>query len=599
LPAATASVDGYETKEQVTKLDGIAAGAKVGDVVGPASSFAGHFLTFVDTTGKLVQDGGAVPLPVIYGSGIGLDGVANTQVGGPDGTPGRKVSVRFRASTNSALASLRFYKQGNAGYAGGTGGSLTVSIEGDDGTSSHLPDGNVLATQTVVTAYANPEPGKLVTFATPATLVAGTLYHVVFVNADAAPATNFVSVNALNAVVAITPRQPLYSDIDWALLLWDTGGDWWVRPDYTPIVSFAYANGQTAGQGYMEIGYPDYAIDGTAAVRETFIVTGGDRTVSTVGVRIWRTTGAGALTLTFKTSAGSVVASATIPAASIITGGYGGWVTATFATPFKLADGATYYFILTTAAGTTYTALPIRKGSDYGHPTSSYFKDGHAEQAPDGTTWADVAGDAGEYDLQFYFNVISAAITPAGTKLITAADAAAQIATLGLDADIATLSLPANTTITAAGAAILDDATATNQRATLGLGNVNDTSDATKNAAAVTVTNHRFTRRVDTQATTDTITPEISTYDIFIRTAQAHALVINNHSSSTPVDGDMILFEILSDATVRAITYGDKYVAKAGVALPAATVASKNLTMLFIWRVDLTQWVLLSAGQEA
>ena len=141
--------------------------------------------------------------------------------------------------------------------------------------------------------------------------------------------------------------------------------------------------------------------------------------------------------------------------------------------------------------------------------------------------------------------------------------------------------------------------TDTTRAAASAITNVDNTSDATKNAAAVTVTNHRFTRRVDAQATTDTITPEISTYDIFVRTAQAHALVINNHSSSTPVDGDMMLFEILSDATIRAITYGNLYVAKAGIALPAATVASKNLTLLFIWRNDLTKWNLLSAGQEA
>lgn len=133
----------------------------------------------------------------------------------------------------------------------------------------------------------------------------------------------------------------------------------------------------------------------------------------------------------------------------------------------------------------------------------------------------------------------------------------------------------------------------------LSLQNVDNTSDATKNAAAVTLTNKRITKRVDSQASTDTITPEISTYDIFVRTAQAHALVINNHSSSTPVDGDMMLFEILSDATPREITYGDKYVANAGVALPSTTVASKNLTMLFIWRADLSKWNLLGAGQEA
>jgi hypothetical protein len=42
------------------------------------------------------------------------------------------------------------------------------------------------------------------------------------------------------------------------------------------------------------------------------------------------------------------------------------------------------------------------------------------------------------------------------------------VASLGLDADIATLVLPANTTITAAGAAILDDADAAAQLVTLG-----------------------------------------------------------------------------------------------------------------------------------
>lgn len=117
-------------------------------------------------------------------------------------------------------------------------------------------------------------------------------------------------------------------------------------------------------------------------------------------------------------------------------------------------------------------------------------------------------------------------------------------------------------------------------------------------ATTDTLTNKRIQKRVDSQTTTDTITPEISTYDIFRRTAQAHALVINNHSTSTPADGEMMLFDIVSDATPRAITYGDKYVAKAGVALPSTTVASKRLTMLFIWCADISKWNLLYAGQE-
>jgi hypothetical protein len=60
------------------------------------------------------------------------------------------------------------------------------------------------------------------------------------------------------------------------------------------------------------------------------------------------------------------------------------------------------------------------------------------------------------------------ACTAAGLALLDDANATAQIATLGLDADIATLSLPASTTITAAGAALIDDANAAAQLATLG-----------------------------------------------------------------------------------------------------------------------------------
>lgn len=113
-----------------------------------------------------------------------------------------------------------------------------------------------------------------------------------------------------------------------------------------------------------------------------------------------------------------------------------------------------------------------------------------------------------------------------------------------------------------------------------------------------TFTNKRNQKRIDSQTTTDTITPEISTYDIFIRTAQAHALVINNHSTSTPVDGEMMEFIITGDATPRAITYGNKYVAKSGTALPTTTVASKCTKMLFQWRASLSEWDLLTALQE-
>jgi hypothetical protein len=71
-------------------------------------------------------------------------------------------------------------------------------------------------------------------------------------------------------------------------------------------------------------------------------------------------------------------------------------------------------------------------------------------------------------DLATFSVPASTTISTAGAALIDDANAAAQIATLGLDADIATLSLPASTTISTAGAALIDDANAAAQLTTLG-----------------------------------------------------------------------------------------------------------------------------------
>jgi hypothetical protein len=66
----------------------------------------------------------------------------------------------------------------------------------------------------------------------------------------------------------------------------------------------------------------------------------------------------------------------------------------------------------------------------------------------------------------------------------------AQILTTGnTDADILTFSLPASTTISAFGKTLVDDADAAAVRTTIGLENVDNTSDAAKNAATATLTN--------------------------------------------------------------------------------------------------------------
>ena len=108
----------------------------------------------------------------------------------------------------------------------------------------------------------------------------------------------------------------------------------------------------------------------------------------------------------------------------------------------------------------------------------------------------------------------------------------------------------------------------------------------------------RRTPRVFSTTSATSVTPEISTYDIWTYTALAADFTINNHSTSTPTDGEVMTFRFLDNGTARQLYYGTNYVAKAGIPLPLTTVISKNLTMAFSWNSNLSKWNLLAVGLE-
>ena len=118
-------------------------------------------------------------------------------------------------------------------------------------------------------------------------------------------------------------------------------------------------------------------------------------------------------------------------------------------------------------------------------------------------------------------------------------------------------------------------------------------------ASVSTLTNKRIQPRTYTTSSIGTLTPEIANYDIFHITALTGSLTIANHSTSTPVDGELLEIRLLDNGVAHSISYGTNYVAKAGVALPTTTVASKNTEMLFEWNNNLTKFNLMAVGQEA
>ena len=214
----------------------------------------------------------------IYGAAFNFDTKANLQVGWTDGA---RVAHRFVAGTSSTLSSIRFQQRGGPVYSGGTGGQLRITVQTD---GSNGPTGTVLATASYTPG--NPSGAwtryDAVTFSSPATLVKGTRYDIVFENVDANAANNYFSVNELFVYGAtMTPRQPAFADADYAVLAANAGGSWSVQSKYTADMDLTYADGTHDGMAYIANIVELYGtVSGTSSVREHFTVSGGNRTVS-------------------------------------------------------------------------------------------------------------------------------------------------------------------------------------------------------------------------------------------------------------------------------------------------------------------------------
>jgi hypothetical protein len=346
----------------------------------------------------------------VYGPAIGMDSLNNTQIGGPDD---QSTSYRFRAGTSSQLRSVRVYVIGpsHSGYGAGTGGTWQITVQTDDGTARHAPSGTVLAT----TSFHPVDDFPVISWASPATLTAGQLYHVVFKNVDPNPAANYASVDGVFMYQPTSPRQAAFSDVDWGQPMRSGGGAWADRSNTVPIMQLTYANGVTDGLGYMEVWVrSDKDISGAAKARESFTVSGPNRTVGSFSVRLMRISGSSPLTVRLETAAGGLIEQGTIAASQIAVGtpgdhsggGHATWETYTFDSPRTLVAGQAYNVVLSTASDTVYSIFVIRQGSSYDFTPTTYFADGHA-QYTSGSSWGPFTEDSGrpvdEADLQAYF----------------------------------------------------------------------------------------------------------------------------------------------------------------------------------------------------
>jgi hypothetical protein len=341
----------------------------------------------------------------VYGTGVAADSKNNKQVGW---TNNQRLSHRFRASTTSELESIRFATRGGPVYSGGTGGTIRVSVQTDDGSPAHVPSGDILASFSFKPGNPSGDWNEFPRYAfpSPARLTEGRLYHIVFDNTDASPTKNWISINELFYFSAATsPRQPAYSD-DYAVLT--SGRDGWsVLARDTADMDLAYADGTHDGMGYVAVmcDIPAIVSGSDKMARERFTVSGGSRTIREVGVRLRRTSGSDPLVIRLEESDGTLIDSVRIPAAEVpraSTGCRGGadWATASFDSSHVLQDGMTYHLRLSTGSDTEYTLDAILEGTQPGF-RSRRFTDGDGQRTTNGSSWSNIYRWQ-PVDLQFY-----------------------------------------------------------------------------------------------------------------------------------------------------------------------------------------------------
>lgn len=398
-------------------------------ITGLVPSTVYHFrIRATDTAGNLRLDSDrsfttASVGGTIYGSAIETDSRDNRLIGGP-----RHDVLGFRFPTDGTSISFVAFDRRfgpptppGQGYSLGNGGTIKAAIQAE---VSGVPSGVDLASTTFSPGNPAVPDAQFTRVALSATPPSGRAF-LVLTNTHADPVNNYISANSPTVLEAHPdPRQPLGDDNaifvkndshGWREYTNDTGDGVPPPSPYknTPCFDITYADGHHAGIRYEGVRNANSfygTIDGTDAIRETMTPTS-TRSVSSAAFRVKRLSGSAPLTIDLLNSGGTVLATGTVPAASIpispdlrsldgsetfqqrenaLAGGR--WAAVTFGA-VTLTAGSLYYLRASTTAGTVYMAVAVAYVSslDTGGSTwGSYnFGDGHAQRHDSGS-WSDL-----------------------------------------------------------------------------------------------------------------------------------------------------------------------------------------------------------------
>jgi hypothetical protein len=103
----------------------------------------------------------------------------------------------------------------------------------------------------------------------------------------------------------------------------------------------------------------------------------------------------------------------------------------------------------------------------------------------------------------------------------------------------------------------------------------------------------KYIPRTSSTTSTTAVTPTIDTEDVFVVTAQAQSLTINN-PTGTIVNGQRFILRIKDNATPQSLTFGNLYRASTDLPLPSITLAGKTLYLGFMYNSDANRWDLIA-----
>lgn len=320
-------------------------------------------------------------------------------------------------------------------YSLGNGGLVTVEIHADDGTAEHLPTGTPLGviSDPYVPLDLADVAYPIFDLASPVTLQAGCIYHVVYRQLnppmdcrrrggysveDAAGCDRERGLIGLNGISFADneDRGPWLGRTAAILTRHSPDEDWQTDRDNLSWLEIGYADGVWTGDAYT---YNDGAgtarvAGGALQIRQRFTVRDADRSVDGVWLRAGRRTAvdAGALQVELREQGQTAGATGTFAAAEFeaCTTTCGSWAFAPFDRAMQLKVGTGYTVTFSAPDNAQYvmtTGFPIDY-SPYDSKSRNIWNDSGAQYSEDaGATWTAFTGSYHpDRDLSLLFTIV-------------------------------------------------------------------------------------------------------------------------------------------------------------------------------------------------